>query len=31
MDVAIKIKQKFLSQQTTYFELSAQLKYLTGE
>ena len=31
MDVAIKIKQKFLSQQTTYFELSAQLKYLTGK
>ncbi len=31
MDVAIKVNQKFLIQQATYLELSAQLKYLTGK
>ncbi|RZT91318.1 cobalt-zinc-cadmium resistance protein CzcA [Ancylomarina subtilis] len=31
MEMAIKTKQDFLKQQAEYFELSAQLKYITGK
>ena len=31
LEAAINIKQKFLNQQATYFELSARLKYITGQ
>jgi len=31
METAINTKQEFLNQQTEYFELSAQLKYITGK
>jgi cobalt-zinc-cadmium resistance protein CzcA len=31
MDAAIRIKNEFLSQQYLFFELSAQLNYITGQ
>ena len=31
MESAINTKQEFLNQQAEYFELSAQLKYITGK